>query len=102
MALYVYRCEGCGNESEEFRPMERRDDAPVCECGQHMRRVQQPTPHRWVATNGQSVRAPGSEWDWPDGKPFEPNEFAARNPRTREAVAKRAHEIASGEARHGR
>lgn len=82
MALYVYVCEHCGTMAEEFRPMERRDDAPVCAlCGETMRRKQQPTPHRWMARNGVEIRAPGSEWDWPDGKPFDHAEFVKRNPK---------------------
>jgi len=94
MALYVYRCEECGAEAEEFRPMEKRDDgAPLCDvCHVPMYRVPQATPHRWTK-NGTNLRAPGREWDWPDGKPFEPREFVARNPSTRAAVTKRAHEL---------
>ena len=95
MALYVYRCEECGAEVEEFRAMDKRDDGtPLCStCSVPMYRVQQPTPHRWTK-NGANLRAPGKEWNWPEGKPFEPREFVERNPSSREAVTKRAHELA--------
>lgn len=90
MALYVYRCDACGTEAEEFRAMDRRDEAPACaSCGEPMRRVQQPVAHRWVSRTGASLRAPGREWNWPDGKAFDAAEFAQRNPSATPSLLKR-------------
>lgn len=82
MALYVYRCDVCGEDLEVARPMDRRDEAPDCpECGQPMRRVPQAPAHRWVGKGGSEVRAPSKGWDWPEGKPFDHAEFYRRNPK---------------------
>jgi putative FmdB family regulatory protein len=96
MALYRYRCDACHMESDLSIPMDAPKTPVRCltpHCQGEMRRVFDATPHRW-AKGGTTLRAPGREWDWPDGKPFEPNEFVARNPSTRAAVTKRAHELA--------
>ena len=83
MALYVYRCDQCGVDVEEFRTMDHRDDAPHCEtCGEPMRRVPQAPPHRWVSPTGVELRKPGSEWNWPAGKPYNHAEFLALNPKS--------------------
>lgn len=33
MPLYEYQCRDCKEVTDEYRSVEKRDDAPKCECG---------------------------------------------------------------------
>lgn len=40
--LYEYECE-CGENATAFRHMDDRDDAPECQCGKRMDRIEIPS-----------------------------------------------------------
>ena len=39
MPIYVYRCEKCGREVEEFRKIKERDEVRLCICGGPIRAI---------------------------------------------------------------
>lgn len=39
MPLYEYTCDACQAHKDEFRTVEKRNDAPMCECGTAMKKI---------------------------------------------------------------
>lgn len=64
MALYVYRCDTCGNEIEQICSVEHRDDPVLCDaCGRPRLRIISPSvTWRWIdPTTGGPMMSPSGQ-----------------------------------------